>query len=678
FAHMNLVPSGRYRKCAEVVGEVMGKYHPHGDSAIYEALVRMAQDFSLRSMLVDGQGNFGSLDGDPPAAMRYTECRLRPLAEELLSEIRKQVVDFRPNYDGQRFEPVVLPAQVPQLLVNGSEGIAVGMATRIPPHNLGEVVDAAIALIDDRATTVRDLLKFVKGPDFPTGGHILSSPAELASLYETGQGTLRVRATWSLDAESGRRRQIVVDSIPYGQNKAKIVETIGEHVRAKRLPQVVDVRDESTDQVRIVLELKADASPDVVMAFLFKRTPLQSTWPANLTALVPTPGSDVPTPARLNLREMLVHWLDFRLETVRRRYQFDLKELRERIHVLEGLAKIFDALDEAIRIIRASDGKKDAAERLIARFELTEIQADAILELRLYKLAKLEMQAILDELAEKRTEAERIEKLLASEKKLWAEVRRELKELRKHYADDRRTRIGEPTDAVAFDEHAYIVDEDAFVVVTRDGWIKRQSSFSGLAKIRVREGDEIGWLFEANTRSTITFFTNLGAAYVVRVDAVPQTAGYGEPLQASFSFEDGEKVVGVVSHDRRHRPATGFPPESPRSRPPDRSIRGPNRTRGRRAGRIRRRRTRSRSPPADAGCGSRSLRTRRSPTDPAGSTPGWTRAIRCSPCTRWSPLPRPRVATTPGWASSTRGGRGCASRPPGAARRCCPPTRSRS
>ncbi|MEQ1567679.1 MAG: DNA topoisomerase IV subunit A [Myxococcota bacterium] len=562
YADLGLVAGGRYSKCAGVVGEVIKTYHPHGDSSIYEALVRMAQDFSLRSPLIDGQGNFGSLDGDPPAAYRYTECKLRPLAEELASEIKKGTVDFRPTFDGQKQEPLVLPAQFPNLLVNGSEGIAVGMATRIPPHNLAEVVDAAIALSEDRGLTVRDLLVHVKGPDFPTGGQILASPAEIAQVYETGQGTLKVRGTWHLDQE-GRRRQLVIDSIPYGQNKAKIVEHIGEEVRTKRLPQVVDVRDESTDVVRIVLDLKSDADPDVVMAYLFKRTDLAASWPVNLTALVPTRRSadeaEALVPGRLDLKAMLEHWLDFRLETVRRRYQFDLNELRERIHLLEGFEKLFDGLDDAIRIIRESEGRKDAATQLIARFDLSELQADAILELRLYKLARLEIAAIREELAEKRAEADRLEKLIASEKRLWGEVRRELKELRKHYADPRRTTVGTAEKVVEFDEDVFIVDEDAFVVVTRDGWIKRQSTFSELSKIRVRDGDELGWLVRARTRSPLTVFTNLGSAYTIRVDAVPATAGYGDPLQAQLSFADGERVVGVASHDPRHRPAVGPP-----------------------------------------------------------------------------------------------------------------------
>ncbi len=552
FHEMSLHPGGRYRKCAAVVGEVMGKYHPHGDSSIYDALVRMAQDFSLLAPLVDGQGNFGSLDGDPPAAMRYTECKLRPLAEELLSEIKKRTVDYRPNYDGQRQEPVVLPAQFPQLLVNGCEGIAVGMATKIPPHNLGEVIDAAVALIDDRSLTVPDLLQYIHGPDFPNAGRLLADHAQLVQIYETGSGSLKVRAEYKVE-KVDRRRHVVITSIPYGQNKARLIERIGDEVRNKRLPQVIDVRDESTEDIRIVLELKQGASPDAAMAYLYKRTPLRSTWSVNLTALVPTDRPQVCAPARLDLKSILELWLDFRFETVRRRFEYDLEKLRERIHILEGFAKIFSDLDAAIALIRESEGRRDAHERLIERFELSDPQAEAILELRLYKLARLEIQLILDELTEKRQEATAIERILSSDRELWDRVRAELLEVRNLYAQPRRTVIGKPETTLTFDEDVYIVKEDTYVVVTRGGWIKRQNSFSTVDKIRVRDDDEIGWLYKAHTRSTITFFSSQGGAYVMRVDDVPSTTGYGEPLQRYFNFADGERVVGAISHDARHR-----------------------------------------------------------------------------------------------------------------------------
>ncbi len=560
FAEMGLHPSARYRKCAAVVGDVMGKFHPHGDVSIYDALVRMSQPFALRAPLVDGQGNFGSLDGDPPAAMRYTECRLTPLAEELLLEIRKNTVAFRPNYDGQRSEPVVLPAQFPQLLVNGCEGIAVGMATRIPPHSLGEVVDATVAVIDDPGISIAGLMKFLPGPDFPTGARILSSPAEILDIYETGQGTLRVCATWR-EEKAGRTRLVIVDSVPYGQNKAKLIERIGEEVRLKRLPQVTDVRDESTDIVRIVLELKAGAAPEEVMAYLYKRTPLQTTWPVNLTALVPMERGDVGTPARLDLKTILELWLKFRVETVRKRYEFDLAELRERIHILEGFAIVFGMLDEAIRIIRASEGRRDATDQLMARFGLSEPQTDAILDLRLYRLARLEIQLINEELAQKRAEATGIERILGNEKELRGRVRSELVALRNLYGEPRRTILGAPEVELAFDANAYVVREDTYVVVTRDGWIKRQSSFSDLSRIRVRDGDQVGWLVKCSTASNIAFFGSGGGAWVIRADGIPASTGYGDPLTRHFALPDGEKIVGVVSHDPRHRLPTEPPPQ---------------------------------------------------------------------------------------------------------------------
>jgi DNA gyrase subunit A len=414
------------------------------------------------------------------------------------------------------------------------------------------VVAAAMALIDDPTATVRDLMKHVPGPDFPTGGRLLSTPDEIREIYETGQGTLRVCATWREEKDS-RRRLIVLDSIPYGQNKARLIERIGDEVRLKRLPQVNDVRDESTEIVRIAIELKQGASAADVMAFLFKRTPLQTTWPVNLTALVPGSRVDVATPARLDLKAILQHWIDFRLETVRRRFEHDLAEIRERIHILEGFQAIFDLLDEAIRIIRASEGRRDASEKLMERVSLSEVQTDAILELKLYRLARLEIQLIIDELQEKHAEAHRIELILGSRKELVKRVRSELDELRTLYADERRTVIGDHEQELTFDEDAYIVREEVWVVVTREGWIKRQSSLSDVAKIRVREGDEPAWVIRTSTASTLTIFGSSGAAFVLRVDAITATTGYGDPLSKMFAREDGDRVVGVVSHDPRNR-----------------------------------------------------------------------------------------------------------------------------
>lgn len=567
FHELSLHPSNRYRKSAAVVGEVMGKYHPHGDQSIYDAMVRMAQDFSLRNTLVDPQGNFGSVDGDPPAAMRYTECKLTPLAEELLHEIKKRTVDYRPTYDGQRNEPIVLPAQFPQLLVNGVEGIAVGMATRIPPHNLGEVIDACVALIDGEASDVNGLLDHIKGPDFPTAGRILNDRASLCEIYETGQGSIRVRGEWTTEKEA-RRTLIVIHSIPFAQNKAKLVERIGQDVMARKLPQVVDVRDESTDVVRIVLELKQGASPEAVMAYLYKRTPLEGTFPVNMNALVPTERPDIATPQRLDLHTMLTMWLDFRYDTIRRRFTYDLEQLEARIHILEGFAIVFADLDEVIRLIRASDGRKDAARKLMDAFDLSEIQTDAILDLRLYKLARLEIALILDELEEKRAEAAEIRKILASESRMWMRVRSELLELRKLYADERRTAVGEPVVELSFDESDYIVREETFAVITRDGWVKRQSSFTAVDRIRVRDNDEIGWLIRTDTGKNLTFFTSDGVALTMRVDDIPSTTGHGKPLQTFFGMEDGAKIVSVIPHDVAAWRDLPVDPDHPADDPP--------------------------------------------------------------------------------------------------------------
>ncbi len=557
FHNLHLVPEGRYRKSAAVVGEVMAKYHPHGDSAIYEAMCRMAQPFSLLHPLVDGQGNFGSIDGDNPAAMRYTECKLQPIAVELLSELKKRTVDTRATYDGQHTEPVVLPAQFPNLLVNGSEGIAVGMATNIPPHNLREVIDGCLLLLDNPDTSVAQLCRKVKGPDLPTAGEIVTSADDLRQLYELGSGKVRVRGTWTRE-QKGRKHYVVLDSVPYGVNKAKVVEHIGALISERKLPQLTDVRDESTDVVRVVLELRSPDDAEPAMAFLFKHTRLEEPIHVNMTALVPTDVPEVAAPEKLDLKRILMLWVDFRVETVRRRIEFELMALRERIHVLEGFAKIFDCLDEAIKIIRASEGKRDAAEKLIHRFGIDDVQAEAILELKLYRLAKLEILIIQEELGEKRAEAAKLAGILASREALRSVVRTELGEIRQQYGQARRTRLGAETAEVVYSEEAYVVAEDAVVVVTRDGWIKRQGTVTGIDKVRVREGDLIGWALRATTRSTLTVITTLGMGYTLRVDAIPSTTGYGDPIQRFFNFADGERIVGVVSHDGRYLPA-GIP-----------------------------------------------------------------------------------------------------------------------
>jgi len=554
--NLHLAPEGRYRKSAAVVGEVMAKYHPHGDSAIYEAMCRMAQDFSLLHPLVDGQGNFGSIDGDNPAAMRYTEAKLRPIAVELLSELKKKTVDMRPTYDGQTMEPVVVPAQFPNLLVNGSEGIAVGMATNIPPHNLREVIDACLSLLENPDTSVAQLCKKVKGPDLPTAGEIVTSADDLRQIYELGSGKVRVRGTWERE-QKGRKHFVVIDAVPYGVNKAKLVENIGALIAEKKVPQLTDVRDESTDVVRVVLELRGADDAEAAMAFLYKHTRLEEPIHVNMTALVPSDQPDATAPEKLDLKRILMLWLDFRVETVRRRTEFELAELRERIHVLEGFAKIFDCLDEAIKIIRASEGKRDAAEKLIRRFGLDDVQAEAILELKLYRLAKLEILLIQEELGEKCAAADKLAAILASREALREVVRTELGEIRQQYGQPRTTRLATEPSSVVYSEEAYLVAEDAVVIVTRDGWIKRQVTVTGVDKVRVREGDSIGWAMRATTRSTLSVVTSQGAAYTLRVDAIPATTGYGDPIQRFFNFADGERIVGVVSHDVRYLPAAG-------------------------------------------------------------------------------------------------------------------------
>ncbi len=552
----HLYPDARYKKCAAVVGDVLGKYHPHGDSSVYEALVRMAQDFSLRYPLVDGHGNFGSQDGDAPAAYRYTECRLRQTAIELLDEIKLNTVDWRPTFDGVRFEPIVVPAKLPNLLINGSQGIAVGMATSIPPHNVGEVLDACLAMIDDPTLDTPGVLKHIRGPDFPTGGEILSSKQELRAIYEQGHGSVRLRGQYKIEEPADRRgaTSIIITSIPYGLTRASIMEKVGEIINEKRVPQLIDCRDESTTDVRMVLDLKKGADAPLVMAYLYKNTGLQVNVQVNLTCLVPTDNPEIGAPRQLALHECIKHFIRFRFEVVTRRLSHLLSELNKRVHVLEGLATVYDALDEIIKIIRKSEGKADAADKLMKRFTLDEEQVDAILELKLYKLAKLEILVIQKELDEKQREQKRLETLLRSDEKRWGVVRKELSELREKYGDKRRTRIGVMAEEPEFDPNAFIVAEDAHVVVTRDGWVKRVGQLKDVSTTRVREGDEVMTVIGGSTRECVAFFTNRGSAYVCKILDIPPSTGYGDPVQKLFKFDDGERVVSTLSLDPRVRP----------------------------------------------------------------------------------------------------------------------------
>ena len=558
----HLRPEAKHRKSATVVGRVLGKYHPHGDTSVYDAMVRMAQDWALRLPLVDGSGNFGSLDGDQPAAYRYTECRLAAPAMELLRELDFDTVDMRANYDGTTEEPTVLPARFPNLLVNGSTGIAVGMATNIPPHNLREITSALIALAENRDIDHVQLMKHVDGPDFPTGGQLLNNKVELRQIYKDGQGTIRVRGEYKLEEKKRGGTDIVITSIPYALTKGDVVEKIAEVIISRKLPYLLDVRDESTTDVRIVLEIKKDADPELVMAYLFKQTPLQSNFHVNMTCLVPPaflddeqgrklPPDAPPQPRRMGIKEALGHFLDFRLEIVERRFKYQLAQLEARIHILEGFVTIFDALDQLIKIIRASDGKEDAAGKIMKQFKLDDVQTDAILELKLYKLARLEINVIRGELGEKAAEAKKIKAILKSEDKLWTVIKDELKAVAAELGTPRRTRTGGASEEMAFDADAFIVDEDAHIVVTRDGWIKRVRELKDPNQTRTREGDEVTHVLPGSTKEKVIFFTNRGSGYVIKINDIAATTGYGDPAQKYFKFADGERIVSAMTLDPR-------------------------------------------------------------------------------------------------------------------------------
>ncbi len=554
-----ITAEAKHRKCAKIVGDVMGNYHPHGDAAIYDALVRLAQPFALRVPLVEGSGNFGSLDGDPPAAMRYTECRLQPVAAEMLAELSQDTVHFRPNYDGTKTEPVVVPSRLPNLLINGATGIAVGMATNIPPHNPEEVCQAAVRLLDalvaKKTLSARELARTVKGPDFPTGGQIVSSAEDVKRIYETGQGTLKLRGTWEKGAVTRGAKAIVITSIPYTVNKSQLIERIAEVVTSRKMPLLLDVRDVSADDVRIELSLKKDADEQKVLAYLFKHTPLQINVSANLTCLVPTENPEVGRPERLDLTSILWHFLHFRLEVVTRRLSHELAALQARIHILKGFAKVFDALDQILRIIRKSEGKADAAKKIMSRFDLDAEQTDAILELKLYRLARLEILVIQKELAAKQKRAREIKKLLGERdsKGRWGIVRAELQELVHAYAkrNKRRTLIEEAGEEPELTAEDLIIAEDNHVLLTRDGWVKRQKEIKDPSTTRLREGDAVLACVAGSTRATVVFFSSFGTAYTARIADISATTGYGAPIQKQFKLKDGERIIAMASLDRR-------------------------------------------------------------------------------------------------------------------------------
>ncbi|RMG37532.1 MAG: DNA topoisomerase IV subunit A [Planctomycetota bacterium] len=551
---LRLTADAKTRKCAKIVGDTTGNYHPHGNVAVYDALVRMAQDFTLREPLIDGQGNFGSVMGLPAAADRYTEARLTRIAEHLMNELRYETVEMRPNYEATREEPVVLPARFPNLLVNGASGIAVGMATNIPPHNLNEVIKACIYLIDHPDATVAQLMRFIKGPDFPLGGRIVTDRRSLRKVYEEGRGAIKVRGEWR-HARQGKKElpnRLEIYSVPYGVETGSLMAELGTIIESRKLPQLLDAHDYTDDRhgLRIVLDLKPGSDPDQVMAYIYKHTNLESNFNYNATCLIPDETRAL-VPARVDLVGLLRPFLDFRLETVRRRFQYQLRQLERRIHILEGFAIIFDALDRALQIIRSSDGKRDAAEKLMAEFPLDEEQTNAVLELQLYRISKLEIHQIRQELDEKRREAKRIRRILASEKRLWDVVKAELNELASEFGSKRRTSLGSPDEILEFDAQAYIIRENTNVVVTRDGWIKRVGRLSSVESTRVREGDAVLDVLPASTLDNIVFFSSDGVAYTIPVSQIPASSGYGEPLSKHCRLADGASIVAAVTTDPR-------------------------------------------------------------------------------------------------------------------------------
>ncbi|MGD9856203.1 MAG: DNA gyrase subunit A, partial [Planctomycetaceae bacterium] len=504
------------------------------------------------------QGNFGSVIGLACAARRYTEARLTPVAEQLMTELRSNTVGMRDYYAGTRKEPTVLPARFPNLLVNGASGIAVGMATNIPPHNLGEVINACVHLIQNDGATVAQVMKFIKGPDFPLGGRIVSDRQELRKTYEEGRGSIKVRAEWTLDKEQRKEvpHRIVITSVPYGVETGPLLTAIGEIAESRHLPQLLAANDESDLErgMRLVLDIKPGSDPAAVMTYLYKNTALEQNFAYNATALVPDEHGTL-VPERLDLVAMLRHFLDFRLETVRRRFQYQLEQLEQRIHILEGFAIIFDGLDKALKIIRASDGKQDAAAKLLKAFpQLDELQTDAILELALYRISQLEIDRILEELEEKRVQAEEIRKILASERRLWSVVRKELEELAEQFADPRRTALGSSDEITEFDPQAYIVRENTNVIATREGWIKRVQKISTIDKLRIREGDEVLAVVPTSTLDNVVIFASDGTAYTLPVDQVPPSTGYGEPLSKHVKLRDGAGIVAALTTDARFTP----------------------------------------------------------------------------------------------------------------------------
>lgn len=545
---MGLTPDKAFRKSANVVGEVMANYHPHGDSAIYETMVRMAQDFNMRYLLVEGQGNFGSVDGDPAAAMRYTESRMSKLALELLRDIDKETVNFTPNYDGRKEEPVVLPSRFPNLMVNGSAGIAVGMATNIPPHNLVEVIDGVVAMIDNPDITLQDLMKIIKGPDFPTAGEILGYSG-IRRAYETGRGSIIMRAKTMIEEEKGKPR-IIVTELPYQVNKARLVEKIAELVREKKLEGITDLRDESDRKgMRIVIELRRDVVPKVVLNNLFKHTQMQSTFGVNMLALVDN------RPRVLNLRDMLYYYLQHQREIIRRRTEYDLKQAEARAHILEGLRIALDHIDEIISLIRSSQTTEEARDGLMNRYGLSYEQAQAILDMRLQRLTGLEREKIENEYQELLAKIAELRSILADENKIYAIVREELEEIKEKFGDERRTVI--TFDEESIEDADLIPEEDVVITLTHDGYIKRlpvttyraqKRGGRGIQGIGTKDNDFVEHLYITNSHDHIMFFTSKGKVYRLKGYEIPDLnrTAKGTPIINLIQIEKGERVSAVI------------------------------------------------------------------------------------------------------------------------------------
>ncbi len=537
-----------YRKCANTVGSVLGRYHPHGDASVYDAMVRMAQDFSLRYMLIDGHGNFGSIDGDGAAAMRYTEARMAKISNYMLADIEKNTVDFMPNYDDRLQEPTVLPARIPALLINGSNGIAVGMATNIPPHNLTEVINGMIKVIEEDNITNEDLMQVIKGPDFPTGGMILGRDG-IKDAYTTGRGKITVRAEAEIEEMTGNRQRIVVTSLPYQVNKARLIENISHLVRDKRIEGISDIRDESdrNERVRIVIELKRDANAQVVLNHLYKNTQMQDTFGAILLALVNG------EPKILTLKQCIEHYLDHRKEVVVRRTQFELEKAEARAHILEGLKIALDNIDEIINIIRSS--YDDPKERLMARFGFTDIQAQAILDMRLKTLSGLQREKIEEEYDELMKLIAHLKEILGSEKLVFDIIKEELIEVRDKFGDERKTKIVAAADDIEMED--LIKEEQTVIALTHFGYIKRmpvdtyksqRRGGKGITGMATREEDFVKQIFTASTHDMILFFSNRGKVYKLKGYEIPEAGrtAKGTAIVNLLSLDNGEKISAVI------------------------------------------------------------------------------------------------------------------------------------